>query len=244
MLEPSELPAAVTLLQELTSGAPGLETRLELAELYREAGFWGAADFFEETVEVARGGELDPSPMESPIAWSAKTHVVSDRPAKVADRIGRSLQEGDVDLALAESELLLESEEPSLQVVVQWADAVLWKSAVEPEDVSPEALETAVRIYLTSLTEKMPLPRGVVSRAAGYARLSSVFGAAGDPLSALTASLIGLLHVQAGSEVEDLGPAVRQMLCGEAESLSRRLGFAPEGSPEGRAYSVCRTVKR
>ena len=240
VLKTSAIPGAVPILRTLSSTTPKVEARRELVEIYRRAGFLGAATFFEQTISVERGEEVRALDVESPIAWSSKSDALSTRSTVVAEQMARLLEDGKIDQALDLAKSDVRSNDPSLQLVVQWADTILWQEAVAPSKVGAEEREAALRIYLTSLKEKAPLPRGIVSRAAGYARLSTVLVVAGDRLSALTASLLGIQRAQEGAGLSDPGPAVKRMLCDQAQALSREVRVTPKGWPESPPYSsVC-----
>jgi hypothetical protein len=241
-LVPTPIPEAVQVLQDLQAGSGSAEERLQLAQVYRSAGFYGASRFFENSAHVSRGEPLDLSPVETPIAWAAHEDDLTDRATQVATEVVHLTQAGHYAEAADRAKQYLEANGASLQVVVQWADATLWATLADAGQVSAEAQEAALRIFMTSLEEKVPHPLGTVSRAGGYSGLSDVFFVLGDHVSALTAAAIGIRIAHGSSGLEVPGPVIHKRLCDRAASLKRELGF-PEDRWLGPAKSYCEALQ-
>jgi len=236
-LWPTPIAEAIPLLESLRSRSPELEAREQLSDLYQDAGFVAAARFFRNTVELANDQPVDASPVESSIAWEATQYDLSEDATTAAKKINTLLQSWQVDQAMSQVEDELQRR-PSLQLVVEWSDAALMQVRVDKQEVSEEALEAALRIFITSLDEKVPLPLSV-GRSDGYKTLSDVFLSLDDPYSALTAAVMALEIDQGSSEWESLGTISKKQLCERAQNLSQdlhlRQAFWPRGPDSSRA---------
>lgn len=220
---------AVPLVKLLQQEDPAAEIRKDLAGIYRSAGYYGAARFFENTARLAGGEALDVSPVVSPIAWAANADVLSDRPQRVAKEISDLSAAGQYGAAIEKANAEIQGHGLSLQVVAEWSDAVLWKVIEDRKTVSDEAVEVALRILLTSVEEQTHRPRGIWTRASGYQRISDVFLALDDPVSALTAATLALATAEPGSPPEGLGDFTRHQLCDRVAKLEGETGLA--GAP-------------
>lgn len=221
---------AIPLLQLLQQDSPAVAVRLDLADIYRSAGFYGAAAFFENSAGLAQGEALKLAPVESPIAWSANADMLSERPGKVAREVSELVGAGRYGPAVNKAQADIEEHGPSLQVVVEWADAVLWRAIEDRDAVSAEALEIGLRIVLTSVDEKVYRPRGFISRAGGYKRISDVFLTLGDPTSGLTAAILAIATSKPNSPTEGLGDFTRRQLCDRIATIERELGLPVDSS--------------
>lgn len=242
VLRPTPILEAVALLPALAEGDSALSERAHLAEVYRKEGFIVASRFFDNTLRMARSETLDISPVVSSIAWSGNADYASERPLEVATEVVHLTQAGRYREAVAVAKRELEEEGLSLQVVVQWADAVLWQARLDRESVGLEALEAALRIEMTSVEVGVPRPLGLVSRSGVYARLSDVFLALDDRLSSLTAGVISLALLEESSEsqLDDPGPFARRQLCDRIRTLLDGLDLPANAWPEDTSYdSVC-----
>ncbi len=215
-----------------------MQARDQVSDTYQKAGFLAAARFYRNTTKLAIGGPVNASPVESPIAWEATEYDLSDESTRAAKEVNALLQDWQVDQAIARIEDELERK-PSLQMVVEWSDAALMKILADKGEVSDEAKEAAVRIFITSLDEKVNKPFSV-GRAGGYKKLSDVFSALDDPYSSLTAAVMALIVDQRASEWDSLGPVTKRQVCDRTRTLARSLHLRENFWPTGLDYSrVC-----
>ncbi len=222
------MPEAADILSALSTKRGASQDRLHLAELYKKAGYDEAARFFENSARVAQGQKLDQSPVKTAIAWVLARGDVTGSNMEVTREIGELDLQGKYEEAVDLAERELARNGPSQQVVVQWASAVVWKLVAKPSSVSSTNREEAMRILLTSFGEHVTRPIDALPRAQGYARLSSVFLALGDDISALTAAITGVYSIHNGPYWLDSGPEVRKRLCDRVQALKKKLGFGTD----------------
>lgn len=225
-LSPDPLPNAVKVLGEIEDAGRAVAMRAQLAVIYHDAGFYGASRFFQNSSRVASGKPINLSPVESPIGWASPKSDVAGWSLDKARAVHRLVLEGKYPEAAALAKKDLGFEPGSAYLVVEWADATLWETLAKPKSVGLEALEPALRIYLTSMEEQVTRPLGMQSRAGGYGILTGVFLRRGDRYSSLTAAVTGVrvMGMETGPE-EDPGSSIRSTLCREAASLKTELGF-------------------
>lgn len=221
---------AVPLIKLLRQEGSAIGIRTGLEEIYLAAGYHGAARFFGNTARLVRGEALDVSPVVSPIAWSADADFLSDRPQQAAKEISKLSSAGRYGAAIERAKAEIQEHGLSLQVVVEWSDAVLWKVIEDRSAVNDEAVEVAVRILLISIEEQISRPHGIWSRAAGFGRASNIFLALGDPVSSLTAAILALATEERGSPPEGLGDFSRRQLCARIAELERQTRLSAEPS--------------
>lgn len=221
---------AVPLVKLLQQSNAAIEIRLELAEIYRSRGYYGAAAFFRNTARLAQGQALDLSPVESPIAWSANVDSLSERPSRVAKQVSELIASGRYSAAIERAQKDIEEHGASLRVVAEWADAVLWETIEDREVVSDQALEVALRILLTTVEEQVYRPHGFISRAGGYKRVSDAFLYLDDPTSAETAAVLALATAKPGSVTGGLADFTRRQLCERIAKLERQTRLSAEPS--------------
>lgn len=229
-LEITPIPDAVPLLRRMLERPAAAEVRSELARLYRARGYYGAARFFENTARLLEGEALLTQAVQSPVAWLANADDLSDRPRRVADEVARLALSGDFGAAIERAEKDIAEYGPSLDVVVEWADAVLMEAFEPRATVSDEAMEIALRILMTSIDEKVEKPHTFSSRAGGYANLSGVFFGLGDDASSVTAAILALSVARPGSPRTAIGAFESKRLCDRISKLRSRLSVAIDTS--------------
>lgn len=198
---------------------PGSTTaRHHLVGLYEDAAYLGAARFFGNTLRELEGKTLVTTPVRNPVAWSA-TGDLADRPLEVARRVNQLLSEARYTEAVLEAHRDIEEHGSTLQVAVQWAYAVIYTVLVSEEQGTPEALEVAIRIFLTSLEEKVPQPLGVHNKASGYDTLARFFFRLGDTISSRTAAKLALEHLA----VTDTSPEWDKFAAQRLQELLREI---------------------
>jgi hypothetical protein len=219
---------AIEALSSLQTQGSHKTARLKLVAAYREAGFLGASRFFENTVRVLEGKSLLYGPVNTKIAWAAAESEAGPATSEAAFQVFREASQGDIEAALAMAESELE-ESYSLQMSVEWAFAVVSMVILSPNEVAPEKLEPALRIFLTSLLERVPKPLGVDSPTTGFETLANCFLAVGDDASSLTAARLALHALDNASEpyLREGGAwrgIVRERLLRKIGQLEEKLG--------------------
>lgn len=211
------LTGAVRILRQLRDTPSDTQLRRALAKEYSSAGFVGAASFFDNTARTLRGEPLVFEPVSNQIAWEASKRDLSSDVNKVSLGIARLASHGHYDDALRMAREETAEHGGSLQVVVQWADVVVSQAMFESKPVSLETLEPAIRVFVTSLLERVPRPIGVDSIATGFEMLSNLFLALNDKPSSLTAARLAL-HA-----LRDSGQAYTGEEAGWKEIAAKRL---------------------
>lgn len=193
-LQPLQIAAGA--LRTLRGKPNDRQVRSTLVKVYSNTGFLGASRFFENTLRDLDNGELAFGPVETDVAWAASERDLSAQVTQVAIEIEMLAGRGDFDGALRKATIDIEENGESLQVAVEWADVVISMTMFDPDSVPPETLEPAMRLFLTSLLEKVPRPIGIDSTATGFEKISNLFFALGDKPSSLTAARFALNALQ------------------------------------------------
>lgn len=189
------LSGAAALIEGVTRDPRSVEPRKQLMELYRGAGYTGAAFFFENTIRVLEDRPLLTAGVQSDIGWSASDRDLTDQPRQLARSVAELMSQARYVEAIEKAQRDIQEHGSTLQVAVQWSHAVLREAVVEPREVTAGALEVAIRVFLTSLEEKVPMAVGVDSRAGGYAELAKAFARVGDSVSCRVAAKLALFHL-------------------------------------------------
>jgi len=188
----SAIPDAVHLQREIIDAPSMPGPRRALASLYHQLGFQGAAAFYDASAALLSQFVAVPQPSHPRITWLTSEQEVAGQSADTAHKVADLVADNQLDKALDVSAQSLQRER-SAQLFAEWSLAVLRKATREPDSVSGEALEIALRVLLTGLEEpSMPRPRGFIDRASGYEDLSNLFLALDDEVSALAAAQLGL----------------------------------------------------
>ncbi len=196
VLQCQPLPLAPEALKDVWAEPAREGPRRQLAEIYTRNGYLGAARFFDDTVRELRREPPVTQPVQTGIAWSYTGRDRSPAGTRVAAEVARLVSDGEYDAAVQLAQAEVEASGPTARGAVQWAYAVVSKGTVAPSGISPEVSEAAVRLLLTSLLERVPLPAGVDCAASGFELLSTVFAGVGDNVSAVTAARLALRDVE------------------------------------------------
>ncbi|HVF58577.1 MAG TPA: hypothetical protein VNJ70_02000 [Thermoanaerobaculia bacterium] len=213
------IPGAPDLVTALLDKSESFETRRRLVELYERAAYLGAARFFENSIRELGGQAPLLEKVRNPVAWSATERDLEERPLEVARRVSRLLSQSRYTEAVQAAQREIEENGSTLQVAVQWSYAVLWQAMASPDQVSPEALEVAIRVFLTSLEEKVPNAVEIDSKAKGYGHLARVFFRLGDTISSRAAAKLALEHLA----VTDTSPEWDKFAAQRLQELLREI---------------------
>ena len=193
-LSPRPIDAAVQHVSALASSASE-EHRRALVGIYEQAGYVGAAYFFDNTLPEKQGDEVVTTPPRGG-SWSGGPGEVDERAYGIAQRAAHLISEGKYRDAL---DLIHEEGEQNgmtMQLSMEWAHATLALAVEAPAEISSGAREVAVRLILTSLEERAPRPLGIELKAGGYSLLARAFLQQSDKLSARTAARLALVDLR------------------------------------------------
>jgi hypothetical protein len=188
--------AAAADLESLRVSSVNRENRERIAKWYDDAHYLGAGRFFTNTIRAADGRALLVSTIENEYGWGLTGRDLDPdryRLGEEAAHLFFAARSADAAV-LARREF--QTRGPSFYAAVVWSRAVL-DSVLQDRRAIPSTLdvEVAVRMYLTSLEEKIPTTD---DQTGGFDVLAKLFAARGDVLSFETASALAAYHAHLG----------------------------------------------
>jgi hypothetical protein len=208
------MPGAPEMIERLEHDTDSVEARTHLVEIYRAAGYLGAARFFENTIREREGKHLVTEAVRTEIAWSG---TGPDRGTH-ADEVVRAVWTLNSEFRFEEAAKLagrdIQQHGVTLLVAAGWSHAILRLTAMSPEPItiSADTHEAAIRIALTGLEEKFPMARSLSGKAIGYQSLAQVFFELGDLVSCRTAARLALHHLNVTADSSEWKKSFAQEL--------------------------------